>query len=254
MRHALTIGLNYPGTASELSGCINDAHDWRDVLAARGFNVVTLLEPDKAAILSGIRTLVGKAQRNDTAVVTYSGHGTYVRDEDGDEADNADEALCPADVFAGHVLTDDELYEVFSVRERGVKLIFISDSCHSGTVSRMAPAPASEKVPRVRFLPPGQVLPSARSIAPRPRGPSKLVSSALLLSGCRDTEYSMDAWFNGRANGAFSRTAIDALRTLGPKATVREWHRVIRTFLPSVSYTQTPQLYGTSSQKRWAAI
>lgn len=44
-RRALCIGINdYPGTDSDLSGCVNDAHDWGAMLQARGFTVSTLLD------------------------------------------------------------------------------------------------------------------------------------------------------------------------------------------------------------------
>ena len=40
MKRSLHIGINdYPGTGSDLSGCINDANDWREMLEARDFQV-----------------------------------------------------------------------------------------------------------------------------------------------------------------------------------------------------------------------
>jgi hypothetical protein len=62
-----------------------------------------------------------------------------VPDLDGDEPDGTDECLCPHDVRKNGPITDDELYESFSSLERGAKLLMISDSCHSGTVTRFAP-------------------------------------------------------------------------------------------------------------------
>ena len=35
-KFALCIGINdYPGTGSDLSGCVNDANDWGKILAAK---------------------------------------------------------------------------------------------------------------------------------------------------------------------------------------------------------------------------
>ena len=44
-KKALCIGINdYPGTANDLSGCVNDANDWVAELTTRGFAVQKLLD------------------------------------------------------------------------------------------------------------------------------------------------------------------------------------------------------------------
>jgi hypothetical protein len=54
---ALCIGINdYPGTSSDLAGCVNDAQDWAAMLTGRGFSVSTLL--DGEATGKGIRTAI----------------------------------------------------------------------------------------------------------------------------------------------------------------------------------------------------
>ena len=139
MKRSLHIGINdYPGTDNDLSGCVNDANDWREALAARHFEATSLLdgEATKSDIHEAISKIVGDTGRDDIAVITYSGHGTWVPDEDDDEVDGRDEALCPHDINQGQILTDDELYDIFSERTRGARIIMISDSCHSGTVNR----------------------------------------------------------------------------------------------------------------------
>jgi uncharacterized caspase-like protein len=85
-------------------------------------------------------------------VITFSGHGTYVPDTNGDEIDGLDEALCPYDLqTGGAALIDDEINTLFSARQGGVRLLLISDSCHSGTVTREAAAadPDADDVHRV---------------------------------------------------------------------------------------------------------
>ena len=53
-KKALCIGINdYPGTQSDLSGCVNDAHDWENVLDARGFSVTMLLALEQAFATAG---------------------------------------------------------------------------------------------------------------------------------------------------------------------------------------------------------
>lgn len=257
-RQALCIGINAYPAGNALSGCINDSDDWADVLSARGYGVTFLQDEDatRQNILDAMKALVGRLNRGDVGIVTYSGHGTYVADVDGDEPDGRDEAICPVDVFSGNVITDDELFDVFNDRERGTRVALISDSCHSGTVARFAPAPVSTDCrAKVRYLPPGDFLP--RKLRPLGRSLARatpLKSSALLLSGCQDFEYSYDAYINGRYNGAMTRAAIDALNFVGDGATYRQWAAELRKRLPSQEYPQSPQLVGSASQKKWKAL
>jgi hypothetical protein len=105
-----------------------------------------------------MQRVIGDAKYGDVVVITYSGHGTWVPDSDGDEPDRRDEALCPWDVREKGPLLDDNLFEIFSERERGVRLVMISDSCHSGTVARFAPHPLNSQRDRTRFLAPATFL------------------------------------------------------------------------------------------------
>lgn len=258
-KKALCIGINdYPGTGSDLSGCVNDANDWKAALEKGGFTVDMLLDRQatKEAMSEGIRRLVQEAQPKDLVVITYSGHGSWVPDLDSDEPDARDEVLCPYDIGQNRPLTDDEIHSIFAERERGVRIVLLSDSCHSGSVIRMAPPPAEASGPKVRFLPPDTFLPaealqvaSARA-ARRPIGPPRTFGG-VLISGCQDTEFSYDASFNNRPNGAFTYFALKALQALQPGATYRDWYKAIRQSLPNRLHPQTPNLLGTRSQKAW---
>ena len=62
--------------------------------------------------------LIAGGQNGDTLIITYSGHGTYQPDIDGDEVDGLDEALCPYDIQTrGAALTDDEIRVIFANRQ-----------------------------------------------------------------------------------------------------------------------------------------
>jgi hypothetical protein len=256
---ALCIGINdYPGTDSDLAGCVNDARDWADALTERFFETDLLLDAEATgdAIRERIRGKLAGASSGDVVVITYSGHGTWVPDDDGDEPDHRDEALCPHDIFTAGPLLDDELYDIFSERERGVRAVLISDSCHSGTVARFAPTLGAE-AGTVRFLPPATFLAPdtarraarmARVTAGRPR------YANLLMSGCQDFEYSYDAHFGDRPNGAFTYVALSVLRELKQDATYQDWMAKIAERLPSQDYPQTPGLNGSSTQRRWQVL
>jgi len=266
---ALCIGINdYPGTGSDLAGCLNDANDWVEILKKHGFSVTKLL--DKAATGKGmrdaIRSAIADAKSGDLVVVQYSGHGSFVPDMDSDEPDGTDECLCPYDVREKGPITDDELFDLYSAKQPDVKLLMISDSCHSGSVAKFAPITTPPTVRasnapqrKVRFLPPAAFL-SEREVGKlgswrairRSSPPGRY--AALLMSGCQDTEYSYDAYFEGRPNGAFTFVALRALSSLSPDATYDEWFRAIREALPSQQYPQTPNLYGSKRMKKWSVL
>jgi hypothetical protein len=275
---ALCIGINAYGNGADLAGCVNDALDWSSALRTRGAQVHNLTDAGATggAMTALMREMISTLRRGQTGVITYSGHGTWVPDRDGDEADGRDEAICPVDLWDNGVITDDQLFELFTARAYGSRLIFISDSCHSGSVNRFAGPLLYHVVDRkttvegwdvdnrpvrlTRFLAPsaflkGGALERAQAIGrATARGVSR--SSALTLTGCRDDEYSYDAWFptpggGQRANGAFTWVALDTLKKMPAISTYRDWHVEIRRSLPSVDYPQEPQLAGTYDQKRW---
>ncbi len=267
MKRSLHIGINdYPGTENDLSGCVNDANDWRDALATRGFETTSLLDADakKNAMIAAISKIVKETTKDDIAVITYSGHGTWIADEDGDEEDGRDEALCPHDIMEGKLITDDELYEIFSQRAWSARVIFISDSCHSGSVSKASNFILGReeellKVPKIRFLAPSvylrnnpELLAKAKRVEFKKEAQWKIRAASVLFSGCKDTEYSYDAWFDNRSNGAFTYTALKALEKMNEESTYKDWFKEIRNYLPHERYPQTPQLSASYYQKsKW---
>lgn len=235
-RRALCVGINAYRT-SPLQGCVNDARDWAAELAGRGYDVDLLLDgfATKATLLERLAVLAAGARWGDRLVFTYSGHGTFVPDRDGDEPDRRDEALVSVDM---RTVTDDELHNTVGRIPRGVRLTIVSDSCHSGTMARFVAANApAHYTAAPRFLDPAHVV-AEPTVKPR-----SLPARAMLLSGCADDEVSYDAYIGGRYRGAMTAAALEAL----PAATsMRDWHR--RT-LAALRYPQTPQLDATPYQR-----
>jgi hypothetical protein len=264
-RKALCVGINdYPGDGSDLNGCVNDARAWAALLAdGYGFakkDVVVLSDAQatKAAIMAGLKKLLAGARPGDVLVFQNSSHGTYVADESGDEG-RYDEALCPYDC-EDNLIIDDELRELFSGLAKGASLSVISDSCHSGTVTRAA---LGENIPglrtpddrRVRFLHPTLI--GRRGIA----NPWKAVASRaakhpeskmkeVLLSGCTPTEYSYDALIDGKYHGAMTYYALRAIREAGGQITWAQLHARLRFLLEENEYPQHPQLEGSLKNRK----
>ena len=208
------------------------------------------------------KSLVSLAVPGDTLVVQYSGHGSFVPDENGDEPDGTDECLCPADIGRGYI-TDDELFELFSAAANGVQIVLIADSCHSGTITRFAPITTPPTVAathapqrQVRFLPPAAFLdenawrawPETKFAAGERSGQAR-GADVVRMSGRR---VQLRWFFLGRPNGVFSYVALEALKSLPETATYKQWHDAIRRKLPSRQYPQSPNLYGSAAMKNKA--
>jgi hypothetical protein len=258
-KRALCIGINdYPGTGSDLSGCVNDANDWANELSTRGYQVTTLLDKQatRQNIVDALTKLVTGGAAGDSLVFTFSGHGSWLPDDSGDEPDGRDEMLCPYDITDEQYLMDDDLNQIFKRKAKDVLLYFISDSCHSGSVAKFASDPLASisRMPKIRLLPPLEFvkdqdmrdrIPLATRAPSSSRGETY---PALLLSGCKDVEFSYDADFGGRPNGAMTRAALEALKK--KPASPQEWFKEIRRRLPSQQYPQTPQLFGGTKAKK----
>ncbi|KAG6486037.1 metacaspase-5-like [Zingiber officinale] len=140
-KKAVLIGCNYPGTKAELRGCINDVKRMRLCLVERfGFaedDITVLIDTDDsytmptgANIRRALASLVADAQPGDILFVHYSGHGTRVPAETGDDDDTGyDECIVPCDM---NLITDDDFRDFVNKIPVGCKITIVSDSCHSG--------------------------------------------------------------------------------------------------------------------------
>jgi hypothetical protein len=69
---------------------------------------------------------------DDLLLLTYSGHGASLPDGGDDELDQRDEAWCLHD----GLLIDDEIHHRLCAFAAGVRVLVVSDSCFSGSVTR----------------------------------------------------------------------------------------------------------------------
>ncbi|MGH9803331.1 MAG: DUF4384 domain-containing protein, partial [Blastocatellia bacterium] len=102
--------------------------------------------------------LIEGTRPGDRVFFLYAGHGSRVKDTNGDEADGYDEVLAPYDVnwrdtgFV-NVVSDDELGKLIG-QLSGRLAVLVFDSCNSGTISRGSPGAGSTTAAGdARYLP-----------------------------------------------------------------------------------------------------
>jgi hypothetical protein len=254
-KKALCMGINnYPDPENRLAGCVNDANDWAAYLRdVQGFSIQMLI--DSQATSYKFKEIAGNyftsSKAGEKYVITYSGHGSNVPDEDGDEEDGRDECICLYDRF----FIDDEIRKLFKLLNPEASLTLISDSCHSGTVTRAflsAIGDAEERL-RPRYMPPKddneafEIKPSGVRSGARVFYPESGMNH-ILISGCLSTEYSYDARINGRNNGAMTAFALQVLKN-NSNLTYAQFYTELKKLLPSQRYPQTPQLEGSDTNK-----
>jgi len=275
---SMHVGLNsvspahYGGWSGDLAACEFDAYDMAAIARSRGMkaNIVLTKKGTRANVLAGIRAAAKALKAGDLFFLSYSGHGGQVPDITGDEDDKQDETWC---LYDGQLI-DDELYFELSRFTAGVRLLVLSDSCHSGTVTRAALPPAtavSEAAlhQRPRLMPRSVALRTYRDhqafydklqqeVAKAAAGKSSVdpdvalsnvaVSNRLtgivrqfkpaliLISGCQDNQTSMD----GEHNGAFTEQLLAVWNNGGFGSSYAAFHAQIRSRLPA---TQSPNLF-----------
>lgn len=250
---SLHIGLNfvdpshYEGWDGELSACEADAKDMLLLAKSQKITNNTVLLTEKAtatAVTEAITAAAKTLKKGDLFFLTYSGHGGQVRDTNGDEDRTDKERMDETWVLFDRQLVDDELFELWRLFKPGVRILVLSDSCHSGTVVRDIPD-SVRGGPRNRAMP--------RSVGKRvEKKHSKLYrdiqddhrsaekaevkASIIQISGCMDNQLSRD----GDRNGLFTGTMLKVWNKGKFPGNYRKFRDVIVAKMPEI---QTPNYY-----------
>lgn len=269
---SLHIGVNvvsadaYAGWTGPLAACEFDAHDMTALARSRGLLPTTLITPKatRANVLAALRKAARVLGAGDLFFLSFSGHGGQIDDTSADEDDKLDETWC---LYDGQLI-DDELYYELSRFAAGVRILVLSDSCHSGTVTR-APSPDDATVhARPRIMPRAvgrrvyqqhkafydglqrEVAQAAGNtkVDPDTALANVVVSHRLtaivkdfkpavvLISGCQDNQFSMD----GDNNGAFTEQVLRVWNDGRFQGSLAQFHSKVRNALPP---TQSPNLF-----------
>jgi hypothetical protein len=236
-KFALVIGANYKGSQVQLNGCINDANNMADYLVTyRGYlrnNIIlitddTSAKPTKSNIRALITSLINRAYTSGAKELWlhYSGHGTYVRDTNGDEKDGRDECIVPTDYTRQGFILDDDLNLIASRLPNTCRMIALFDSCFSGTILDL------------KYL---VDLNNNNTIDNTRRN---INGKIFCISGCDDTQTSADALMKGKWAGAMTTSF---LACANPGLSFLTLAKNMKTFLKNQGFAQTPRLTCTST-------
>ncbi len=267
---SIHIGLNrvdpdhYEGWSGELRACEADARDMALLAEQRGFEGRLLLTEDAttANVTAALSEAAALLDRGDMLFLSYSGHGGQVSDTNSDEPDRLDETW----VLYDRQLIDDEAYALYGSFKPGVRILVLSDSCHSGTVHRLMPSFLQPAVLEERFgsTDPDVIARRSRAMpaevgqavyrqhkdeydgvqaSVKANDETELSASLVLISGCQDRQLSAD----GERNGLFTAKLLDVWNDGKFKGYYRGFHRGIVERMP---FDQTPNLVATGPGSR----
>lgn len=279
-KHALIIAIGDYDTQKTGWPKLNSANDVglvKGLLQNQGFDAEYIevlndqseLKPTKGVILAYFDRLIWKLSSGDIVFVHYSGHGQQVADFSGDEFDGLDEAIVPlgapassifidegvdpANWFDAHI-TDDELASVvYKIRRRVGKnghLIFVMDSCHSGSGTRGKNSVRGGKVPLVpeNWRMPevaeagGFGLNSERQIQIRRR---KNLGKFVLFSGAGASELNKEVeGEDGKGYGSLTYAMYEVFQTLKPGETYGSTFEKVRSEMITLVPEQNPTIEG----------
>lgn len=219
------------GWKGPLSSCEVDADNMRALAKKQQFKAKSLKTRQATSenVIKAIRNAAKVLKAGDTFLMTYSGHGAQVEDLSGDERDGEDETWCLYD----RMFLDDEQCELYAEFRRGVKILILSDCCHSGSATRSGTKPAAaplaaDEVGEMREMEERTALnvykgrkreydQIQRSLS---NPPPRLKASRILFAACQDHEHAMGynnggvfsvallkIWNDGRFDGTYEDLA-----------------------------------------------
>ncbi|MFD3000396.1 caspase family protein [Pontibacter toksunensis] len=213
---SLHIGLNavdpshYSGWNEILNAAEYDAHDMYLIASAYGYHASKLLGSNATRnnVIHAIQQASATLRSGDIFLLTYSGHGGQLPDFNSEENDGLDETWC---LYDGEFL-DDELYYLWYHFKDNVRILVISDSCHSGSVVKARGLVNGDiNIPYKSKSLPSEIAASTyfnnKAFYDNLISNLEIVKShqiaanVKLLSACQDNQESKDGAFNGRFTG-----------------------------------------------------
>lgn len=267
-KRALLIGIDvYDLEKWRLYGCENDSRAIHSVLLDPfGFppeNITQVLngEATRERILEEFEKLIEATQPGDIVVTHYAGHGSYMKDLEGDEADGYDETIVTHDSHhkgekPNLDINDDEIHNLLlRLAEKTDYITMIFDCCHSGTMTRDISGDGARSVEGDERTGPEMgrepIDPASRAAGATTRGPSgwlPLSNKYVLIAGCRDEEKSYEKKITvGEEtikHGNLTFHLCEQLRSAGPATTYRDVFEATAASVTAHKSRQHPQMEG----------
>jgi hypothetical protein len=180
--------------------------------------------------------LVSKAteEQFDELWFSYSGHGSYVYDETGDEKDYYDEVICPVDYSSSGMIVDDYIYDnLVSKLPSNATLFALMDCCHSGTILDLP------------YMYNNSVETNNNTVISTTNNNKNHPATVISISGCKDDQTSADAYIS-KYQGAMTWSFLNALSNVNYNVRLSDLVHRMRVLLSNDNYTQVPML-ATSS-------
>jgi hypothetical protein len=262
---SIHIGLNtvdpahYNGWDGQLQACEYDAKDMQKIAEGKGFDSTIMLskEATAEAVAEAIRRAASELDKGDLLFLTYSGHGGQVPDTSSDETGDATDETW---VLYDRQLVDDELFSLWAGFEPGVRIFVLSDSCHSGSVTRdlfdalvpqiVEKGMVDDASPRTKELPrdvqdatyrANEELYRQIQSSHESGGDVDVRASVILISGCQDNQLSLD----GDRNGLFTQTLLGVWDDGSWQGGHRKFWKAIGAKMPP---TQSPNFFRTGAR------
>lgn len=257
MQRALLVGINkYP--EAPLLGPVNDVMRMAGFLTgkcgwvSKEIRLLTDGRAKKEALMARLKWLVMGAKKGDRLLFHFSGHGVQMpqRNDDG-EVDKLDEVICPVDFDwrDEHAIRDNELYEAFRAVPEGVHFTWISDSCHSGDLTKAMPP--KEGYYAERGLPyPADIfwrLITAREKGLIPLGMKSVAEklNLVFLAACKDNETAGEYLFDNKPYGVFTHYFLNSMiEGDGLRKPLKTVVNDVRKIIRKEGFDQTPQIEG----------
>lgn len=218
----------YNGWEGDLIGPVNDIVALATIAAKEKYeSTVIRLSQDatRENVLECLRTTQG-IESGGYIWIAFSGHGTLVYDQSGDESSGCDSAVC---LYDG-LLLDDDIHAELTKVQAGVHVLVTIDACHCGTALKDSYAirqmPAKLRVRMSRTI-----TKTKRNISPL----DEMKATATLLSACADNQTA----FDGDPNGLFTKRMISVYSQGTFHGGLRAFHHAVSRFMPE---TQSPQI------------
>lgn len=269
--HALLIGVSdYGGSGfHNLDGTLNDISLVRGMLKNRfGFKdaeitVLTNAQATHAGIKNAFAALAKQVGKDDFVYIQYSGHGSYTLDQNGDEktphadgktydstwvsygARGKQSAAAPGERGGiqdnnGFDILDDEIAAWMDpIYRKTSNVAFISDSCHSGSMTRGSDAP------KVRAI--------AVDLRPHPLGKQPVKEwkqAGVQIGAARDDQQAGEyVAADGKSYGLFTWHWVQAIYQASPGDTWNDLYKrttaLIGTYRANL---QHPQISGEKNR------